>query len=383
VLPGDGGEHGIIVTNEPPVTPIVLEDAAPSAAVIAARRRRDHGVVYDWGRLARSARATPANPVPTLDFKHIETFLCVFEEGNVTRAAARLNIVQPAVSAQIKKLEGTLNLELFERSPRGIVPTPSGRALYRLFAPVLESFRTAEHRAQALVAQDLQEIIVGMNPFAGNAIMSDVLQVFRIRHPQVGVHVEEDTSAALLRRVADGALDVAIVHFSAVSPDIPATIAATSLAEEELVLIERATRGNAAPAAIRFAELAGRPLVLPKWQLGFRRDVDHAAREAGVAIRVELEINAPAPVLDLVARGDLAAIVPEITARRGIAHHPLRIRRIVQPTILRSILAVTRRDRPASAPVARFVSVVKATIDDALRSGPRARRVGKTGRRQR
>src|SRR5690606_26537523 len=124
---------------------------------------------------------------PMLDFKQIETFLCVFEEGNVTRAAAKLNVVQPAVSAQLKKLEGALKLDLFERTPRGITPTASGRALYRLFAPVLESFRTAEHQAHALTAEDLQEITVGMNPFAGNAIMSDVLQTYRIRYPEVGV----------------------------------------------------------------------------------------------------------------------------------------------------------------------------------------------------
>src|SRR5262245_52048556 len=100
-----------------------------------------------------------------VDFKQVETFLCVFEEGSVTRAAAKLNIVQPAVSNQIKKLEATLKLELFERLPRGISPTPSGRALYRLFAPVLESFRTAEHQAHALSsAAQIQEISVGLNP---------------------------------------------------------------------------------------------------------------------------------------------------------------------------------------------------------------------------
>lgn len=305
-----------------------------------------------------------------LDFRQIEIFVCVFEEGNITRAAAKLNIVQPAVSAQLKKLEGALKLDLFERTPRGIVPTASGRALYRLFAPVLESFRTAEHQAHSLTAQDLHEITIGMNPFAGNAIMSDVLQAYRIRHPEVGVHVEEETSSTLLRRVADGALDLAIVHFSPRSPGIPATVVATPLAEEELVLIERATPDNTEPAVVRFAELAGRSLVLPKWQLGFRRDVDHAARESHTPIRIELEINAPAPILDLVAHGDLVAIVPEITARRALPHFPLRMRRIVQPTMLRSILSVTRRDRPLSAQLEAFVAVVKATIEGALNRAP-------------
>jgi len=300
-----------------------------------------------------------------LDFKQIETFLCVFEEGNVTRAAAKLNIVQPAVSHQLKKLESALKLDLFDRSPRGITPTPSGRALYRLFAPVMESFRTAEHQAAALAAHDLQEITVGINPFAGNALMGDVLQTYRISYPDVGVHVEEELSHLLLRRVADGALDLAIVHFGPRSPGIPANVVPVPLAEEALVFVERA-HGTPPPAAMRFADLAGRKLVLPKWRLGFRRDVEHAAKEAGIELRVELEINAPAPVLDLVAQGDLAAIVPEITARRALAHLPLRMRRLVQPTVLRSILYVHRRDRPLSEQLSQFVAGVNATIDHAL-----------------
>jgi len=53
--------------------------------------------------------------------KQIETFICVYEESSMTRAAARLNIVQPAVSNQLRKLEAELNVVLFDRSPRGII----------------------------------------------------------------------------------------------------------------------------------------------------------------------------------------------------------------------------------------------------------------------
>ena len=188
----------------------------------------------------------------------METFLCVFEEGSMTRAAAKLNVVQPAVSNQIKKLESALKLELFERLPRGISPTPAGRVLYRLFAPVLENFHAAEHQAHALSGARIQEITIGMNPYAANAIMSDVLQAFRIRFPEVQVNVEEETSNTLLRHVAAGALDLAIVHFGRYSLGIPATVDAVVLVEEELVLIERDTGDNAAPAALRLADVVGR-----------------------------------------------------------------------------------------------------------------------------
>jgi len=301
-----------------------------------------------------------------VDFKLVETFLCVFEEGNVTRAAAKLNIVQPAVSNQLKKLEATLKLELFERTPRGITPTPSGRALYRLFAPVQESFRAAEHQAHALSGTQIHEISVGLNPFASDALTGDVLQAFRICFPEVEVHVEEELSDTLLRHVADGVLDLAIVHFGTQSVGIPASVAAVHLAEEELVFVERDPGTGPAPEPLRFAALAGIPLVLPRSHLGFRRDLEYAAAQSQTLISLALEINAPGPLLDVVANGDLAAVVPEITARRAMKHLPLRIRRIVQPSVTRSILCVHRRDRPLSPILLQFTAIVKAKIEEHL-----------------
>jgi DNA-binding transcriptional LysR family regulator len=301
-----------------------------------------------------------------MDFKQVETFLCVFEEGSVTRAAAKLHIVQPAVSNQLKKLEATLNLELFERLPRGISPTPSGRALYRLFAPVLESFRIAVYQAQMLSGAQIQEISVGINPFAGNAIMSDVLQTFRIRFPEVGVHVEEDVSTVLLHQVADGRLDLAIVHFGAQSIGIPATVVATVLAEEELVFVEKHPGNRSSREPMYFTDLANRPLVLIKSKLGFRRDLEFAAAQCGTPINIELEINAPGPLLDLVSHGDLATVMPEITARMAAQRLPLYIRRIVHPSVIRSVLAVHRKDRPLSQFLVQFVEIVKANCQSLL-----------------
>ncbi len=280
----------------------------------------------------------------------------------MTRAAAKLNVVQPAVSNQIKKLETTLKLELFERLPRGLSPTPAGRILYRLFAPVLENFHAAEHQAHALRTAQIQEIAIGMNPYAANAIMSDVLQAFRIRFPEMEVNVEEETSDTLLRRVADGVIDLAIIHFGKHSIGIPATVAALALREEELVFIERDTGNNAKPKTLRLADFTGRPIVVPKSRSGFRHDLERAVAKLHTSLNVKLEINAPGPLLDLVARGDLAAVVPELAARRAIQHLPIRIRRIVQPSIKRSILCVFRKDFPLSPSLSEFVRIVKTEI---------------------
>jgi DNA-binding transcriptional LysR family regulator len=212
----------------------------------------------------------------------------------------------------------------------------------------------------------VQEISVGLNPFAGDAIMGDVLQTFRIRYPEIGVHVEEELSNTLLRRVADGALDLAVIHFGNQSVGIPATVVAVPLAEEELVFIARRDAAPPPDGPMRFVDMAAQPLVLPKSRMGFRRDLEYAATQAHTSIRVELEINAPGPLMDMVAHGSLAAVVPESTALKAMQRLPVYFRRIVEPTVTRSILYVHRRDRPLTPALTQFVAIVGTTIEAIL-----------------
>ncbi len=83
-----------------------------------------------------------------MDQRQIQYFVCLYEEGSVTRAAQRLHIVQPALSMQIAKLEQELGRQLFVRSSKGMVPTEHAAHMYALFLPVLADFERA--RAQLL-----------------------------------------------------------------------------------------------------------------------------------------------------------------------------------------------------------------------------------------
>lgn len=78
-----------------------------------------------------------------MDLRQIQYFIALFEDGSVTRAAKRLNIVQPALSMQIAKLEEELRQQLFERSAHGMSPTAAGRLMYRLFLPIMRDIAHA------------------------------------------------------------------------------------------------------------------------------------------------------------------------------------------------------------------------------------------------
>ena len=81
-----------------------------------------------------------------MDLRQIQYFATLFEDGSVTRASKRLNIVQPALSMQISRLEEELQLRLFERGRQGMTPTAAGHRMYRLFTPILRDIANAREQ---------------------------------------------------------------------------------------------------------------------------------------------------------------------------------------------------------------------------------------------
>src|ERR1700682_3391441 len=122
-----------------------------------------------------------------MDLKQIQYFIALFEDGSVTRAAKRLNIVQPALSMQISKLETELNSQLFERGPHGMTPTDAARQMYRLYVPIM---RDIDHAREQLSRHDVivtGRISLGMVASEAQSVLPESLALFNALYPHVEV----------------------------------------------------------------------------------------------------------------------------------------------------------------------------------------------------
>ena len=120
-----------------------------------------------------------------MEFRQIQYFITLYEDGSVTRAARRLHIVQSALSMQMAKLEAEVGQRLFVRTPQGMQPTPEGRRLYRLFLPVVTGYQRARDQVVEATGELNGEVRFGIIATIAQGVLLDAILEFSSAHQKV------------------------------------------------------------------------------------------------------------------------------------------------------------------------------------------------------
>lgn len=183
----------------------------------------------------------------------LRLLVAVAETGSFTKAAVRLNYTQSAVSRRIATLEQQAGGPLFERLPRGVRLNPAGRTLHRHAMDVLDRLSRAERELAVLHAGFGGLLHVGAFATANISLVPTALRALGDARPDVEVVAVEGWSDTLTERLADGALDLAVV--SDYPSGLPSSdgVTTTVLCEDELfVALPRGHRlAGAGPVDLR------------------------------------------------------------------------------------------------------------------------------------
>jgi LysR family transcriptional regulator, nitrogen assimilation regulatory protein len=300
-----------------------------------------------------------------MEFRQIQYFVCLYEEGSVTRAARRLNIVQPALSMQIAKLEEEIGQPLFVRSPQGMQPNGEARRMYRLFLPVLGDFARAREQMMQSGAELTGQVRVGMIATIAQGVLVDALLEFSAQHPQVALSLTDGFSGTLTDAVSVGQLDAAIIN----KPRRPLALNSELLAEEDLLLVS-GPRHAALPDALHLGEVARLKLVLPTRQHGLRGIIESFAETEDVALEPSVEIDAISAILKLVNESDFCTLLPRIAVHRQLERSDLRGHHVTQPRLTRQIVCMTHPRRPPNPATSAFLGVLTRHVQAALGPAP-------------
>lgn len=257
-----------------------------------------------------------------MELRQLEYFVAVVEERSFTRAAERERVAQPAVSAQIRRLERLVGQPLLTRSSRDVRLTQAGVAMLPHARAALAAVRDAQRAVDEvgdLVRGTVAIGTVTLHPVDVAALMA----AFHVDYPAVEITLGTDNSDVLLGRLADGSLDLAIVSIGVDEqpPELDVHVITDEAIEAAVAVDHALARRKTLPLDL----LDEHPLISLPVGTGLRTGFDTACAAAKVAPRVAFEATNPLELAELAAHGLGVAILPESMARNHPGLHALRL----------------------------------------------------------
>jgi DNA-binding transcriptional LysR family regulator len=238
-------------------------------------------------------------------------FVAVAEHRHFTRAAEEMRVAQPSLSQQIRTLEHDLGAPLFHRIRGNVSLTEAGEVLLPIARRILAETESARLAIRELDELDRGRVRLGAPPSLCTGLLPAMLSAFRRRYPGIQLELHESGSGDLRQRLAEGALDLALLAGARMSGDLH--LAATPLLLEELVVISPAD-APVRNTRLDVRDLADVPLVMFRRGYDVREATVNACRTAGFEPSFAIEGGEMDAVLELVRAGVGSAVVPSTVA---------------------------------------------------------------------
>lgn len=300
-----------------------------------------------------------------MELRQIAYLIALYEEGSVTKAARRLNVVQPAVSQQIQKLEDELQQPLFQRTPKGMVATPAGDEAYRRLMPILRDLETAKHELSSSKGEIKGHVSVGVIASVASNALSDTLISFSAKYPGVTIWSTGGYTVDLLDMLRTGRLDIAIINQARRRSPLPTA----PIIDEDLALIYSSHHPTGFGPGVALRDLPDIDLVLPSTRHGLRTVIDDITEAAGVHLSPRHEIDEINTIEEFVKSSAFATILPRIAVHRALERGEL-LSTPITPAISRSIVCASNRNRPLSRAARLFIDELRTNMQDVLKAMP-------------
>lgn len=279
-----------------------------------------------------------------ITIRQLQYFVGVYEEASFSKAAVREHCSQPALSAQIRNLEGILGRSLFERSVSGVTPTAAGLRFYGHSVAILRSVNAATLEMAEASGQIAGKVQMGLIPTVVRGLMPAFLPQFVESHPMIEITLIQGFSDPLARAVLNQEIDFAVV----LEPPKHEGVEITRLADDTMVLISNPALGLASGAPVKMSELPPLNLVLPSPNHILRHNIERRIWTKEINVARILEMDTVHGMIDFVANSAWATILPFTAVLCDIGSERIRINRISQPHLEANLYLINLNRRPLS-----------------------------------
>jgi LysR family transcriptional regulator, nitrogen assimilation regulatory protein len=298
-----------------------------------------------------------------MDLKQLRAFVTVAETGNVTRASSLLNLVQPAVSRQLRMLEEDMGTELFDRSRHGMMLTPSGKTMLEYAHRILNEVARAKAEIQPTEGPVSGIVSIGLLASTSDLLATLLAGEVARRYPRIRLRLTIGYAGHLQDWLEAGDLDAALLYGQ---KDTPA-LHVTALLEENLWVVANASAKLSRKRPLALSRVAREPFVLPAAPQGLRAVIEHAATQAGVTLQIFAETNALSVQKELVVQDHGWTILPAVCVTKEVEQGLLCAAPLASPGLQRTVVLAAPSSRQATAPVrcvvAALLDCVKSTFE--------------------
>lgn len=241
--------------------------------------------------------------------RHLYLFLAVAEELHFGRAAKRLGMSQPPLSAQIRTLETALQAQLFTRTGKGVQLTPVGAAVLPAVRKFVDDLEQLESAVREAVAGRTGVITIGAITSSMLECLPDLIRRIKISHPDIAISVREIDSVEAVPALDTGDIDFAFARLEGM---LSPSIHSIPMVEDQLAVAIPLTHRLAGSSRIHLNELAEEDFVMFARQVSpvYFDSIISACRSRGFSPHILHEVRSVASQVAFVSCGQGIALVP-------------------------------------------------------------------------
>ena len=288
-----------------------------------------------------------------MELRHLKYFVAVAEELHFGRAAAKVQITQPVISDQIRRLEQELGVKLFFRTKRTVQLTEPGKIFFEEVKEILQRVEKAVSAVQKADRGELGSLIIGYTGPALYTLLPKIIRTFREYYPQVELILKEICTHEQVEALQSGDIEVGFLH-----PPIEADFEFISIMTEKMVLALPEDHPLATLTQVPISKLSDQPFILFPRKVGphLYNRILSICQQAGFSPKVVQEVTPQPTIIGLVAAGIGVSFVSDSLQnlnRPGVVYRKLDV-----PTPELELVAAWKSEK-ISPVLQKFLQVVQ------------------------
>jgi DNA-binding transcriptional LysR family regulator len=301
--------------------------------------------------------------------RQLRVFLAVAKHGSFSRAAEEVAVSQSAVSLAVQQLEAELGVRLLDRTTRQVRMTSVGQTLAATGSRLIAELDTTLNELRDIGEQHRGRVVMACVPSVARGLMPKCVEYCAEKWPEVSFAIEDVAAKDVVAKVQRGDIEFGLSGGEIDDSELHIE----SLMRDPFLLVCRRDDALAQRKTVSWTKLSERRLVMLNNTSGSRQQIVDTLASAGVRSEIFLELAQPSSVLAMVEASLGVAVVPELVAPY-IGHPTLTTRKLVKPSVSRTIFLLRRRDRSLSPAASAVWSALRHLFGEPEATIPSSRR---------